>query len=92
MLLGGVHLFHGSGFVSTTHTERDLEQTVEALRRHRSGAPGRGPSVNDLAFAGGRVIDPAQDLDALMDLAVSGGVVSALGQEQDGTARPSTCP
>jgi glutamate-1-semialdehyde 2,1-aminomutase len=31
MLLGGVHLFHGSGFLSTTHTERDLEQTVEAF-------------------------------------------------------------
>jgi len=31
MLLGGAHLFHGSGFVSTTHTERDLEQTVEAF-------------------------------------------------------------
>jgi glutamate-1-semialdehyde 2,1-aminomutase len=31
MLLGGVHLFHGSGFVSTTHSERDLEQTVEAF-------------------------------------------------------------
>lgn len=38
--------------------------------------------MNDLAFAGARVIDPAQDLDAVMDLAVSGGVVSALGQEQ----------
>ncbi|HLN06024.1 MAG TPA: aminotransferase class III-fold pyridoxal phosphate-dependent enzyme [Acidimicrobiales bacterium] len=31
MLLGGVHLFHGSGFVSTMHSERDLEQTVEAF-------------------------------------------------------------
>lgn len=31
MLLGGVHLFHGSGFVSTAHTERDLAQTVEAF-------------------------------------------------------------
>ncbi len=31
MLLGGVHLFHGSGFVSTEHTERDLEQTVAAF-------------------------------------------------------------
>jgi dihydroorotase len=38
--------------------------------------------VNDLAFAGARVLDPAQDLDAVMDLAVSGGVVSALGPEQ----------
>ena len=31
MLLGGAHLFHGSGFVSTTHTERDLEQTIDAF-------------------------------------------------------------
>jgi glutamate-1-semialdehyde 2,1-aminomutase len=31
MLLGGVQLFHGSGFVSTAHCERDLEQTVEAF-------------------------------------------------------------
>ncbi len=31
MLLGGVHLFHGSGFVSTTHSERDLAMTVEAF-------------------------------------------------------------
>lgn len=32
MLLEGVHLFHGSGFVSTEHSEADLERTVEALR------------------------------------------------------------
>ena len=31
MLLGGVHLFRGSGFVSTAHTERDVEQTATAL-------------------------------------------------------------
>jgi glutamate-1-semialdehyde 2,1-aminomutase len=31
MLREGVHLFHGSGFVSTAHTERDAEQTVAAL-------------------------------------------------------------
>ncbi|MEP7024024.1 MAG: aminotransferase class III-fold pyridoxal phosphate-dependent enzyme [Actinomycetota bacterium] len=31
MLLAGVHLFHGSGFVSSAHTERDLELTVTAL-------------------------------------------------------------
>jgi len=27
----GVHLFHGSGFLSTAHTERDAEQTAAAL-------------------------------------------------------------
>jgi len=31
MLLGGVHLFHGSGFLSTRHSERDLERTVAAF-------------------------------------------------------------
>ncbi len=31
MLLGGVHLFHGSGFLSTAHSERDLERTVAAF-------------------------------------------------------------
>lgn len=32
MLLGGVHLFHGSGFLSTEHTPADLERTADALR------------------------------------------------------------
>ena len=31
MLLEGVHLFHGSGFLSAAHTERDVERTVAAL-------------------------------------------------------------
>ena len=31
MLRGGTHLFHGSGFLSTAHSERDVEQTVAAL-------------------------------------------------------------
>lgn len=31
MLLEGVHLFHGSGFVSAAHTERDVERTVAAF-------------------------------------------------------------
>ena len=31
MLLEGVQLFRGSGFVSSVHSERDLEQTVEAF-------------------------------------------------------------
>jgi len=32
MLLEGVHLFHGSGFLSSEHTWADVEQTVDALR------------------------------------------------------------
>ncbi|MGH9294754.1 MAG: aminotransferase class III-fold pyridoxal phosphate-dependent enzyme, partial [Acidimicrobiales bacterium] len=32
MLLGGVHLFHGSGFLSTEHTDRDLDRTIGAFR------------------------------------------------------------
>jgi glutamate-1-semialdehyde aminotransferase len=31
MLCEGVHLFHGSGFVSTEHTGSDLERSVTAL-------------------------------------------------------------
>lgn len=31
MLLEGVHLFHGSGFLSAAHTERDVERTVAAF-------------------------------------------------------------
>ena len=41
--------------------------------------------MNDLVFAGGRVLDPARGLDAAMDLAISGGVVSALGAGASGT-------
>jgi glutamate-1-semialdehyde 2,1-aminomutase len=32
MLLEGVQLFHGSGFLSAAHTESDVEQTVAAFR------------------------------------------------------------
>jgi glutamate-1-semialdehyde 2,1-aminomutase len=32
MLNEGVHLFHGSGFVSSTHGEREAEITISALR------------------------------------------------------------
>ena len=31
MLLEGVQLFHGSGFLSSAHTEQDVEQTVAAF-------------------------------------------------------------
>ena len=33
MLLEGVHLFQGRGFVSTAHSETDVERTVTALER-----------------------------------------------------------
>jgi len=33
MLLEGVHLFQGRGFVSTAHTEADVERTVTAFER-----------------------------------------------------------
>jgi glutamate-1-semialdehyde 2,1-aminomutase len=33
MLLEGVHLFQGRGFVSTAHTEADVERTATALER-----------------------------------------------------------
>ena len=31
MLLHGVQLFHGAGFLSTAHTDADLDRTVTAL-------------------------------------------------------------
>ena len=31
MLLEGVQLFHGSGFLSSAHTEQDVERTVAAF-------------------------------------------------------------
>jgi glutamate-1-semialdehyde 2,1-aminomutase len=33
MLLEGVHLFRGAGFVSTAHTEADVERTTTAFER-----------------------------------------------------------
>jgi glutamate-1-semialdehyde aminotransferase len=33
MLLEGVHVFRGAGFVSTAHTEADVERTVTAFER-----------------------------------------------------------
>jgi glutamate-1-semialdehyde aminotransferase len=31
MLSRGVHLFHGSGFLSSAHGEREVEQTASAF-------------------------------------------------------------
>ncbi len=31
LLSQGVHLFHGSGFVSSEHTDSDVERTIAAL-------------------------------------------------------------
>lgn len=38
--------------------------------------------MNDLMFAGGRVLDPGEGIDTVTDLSVSGGVVSALGESE----------
>lgn len=39
MLLGGVHLFHGSGFLSPAHSQADVERTVEAFAATLSRLP-----------------------------------------------------
>jgi glutamate-1-semialdehyde 2,1-aminomutase len=39
MLLEGVHLFHGSGFLSAAHTEQDAERTVAAFGATLSRLP-----------------------------------------------------
>jgi glutamate-1-semialdehyde 2,1-aminomutase len=41
MLLEGVHLFHGSGFLSAAHTERDVERTVAAFAATVARLPAR---------------------------------------------------
>ena len=38
----------------------------------------------DLVLQGGRVIDPAQGIDGVMDVAISGGKIAALGSELSG--------
>lgn len=40
----------------------------------------------ELLIKGGRVIDPAQNIDAIMDVAVSGGKIAALGADSQGAA------
>jgi dihydroorotase len=42
--------------------------------------------MHDLVIRGGRVIDPGQGLDAVMDVAFAGGKVAALGQGLQGRA------
>ncbi|MBT5496675.1 MAG: amidohydrolase/deacetylase family metallohydrolase, partial [Alphaproteobacteria bacterium] len=39
----------------------------------------------DLVLQGGRVIDPAQGIDGVMDVAISGGKIAALGSELSGS-------
>ncbi len=41
MLLEGVHLFHGSGFLSAAHDERDVERTVAAFAATLPRLPAR---------------------------------------------------
>lgn len=41
----------------------------------------------EILLKGGRVIDPAQDLDGVMDVAVNDGRVAAIGKDLPGTAR-----
>ena len=42
MLLEGVHLFHGGGFVSAVHDERDVEQTLDAFEKTLRRMRGEG--------------------------------------------------
>ena len=39
MLLEGVQLFHGSGFLSAAHTEHDVERTVAAFAATLASLP-----------------------------------------------------
>src|SRR5579864_5619432 len=44
----------------------------------------------DLILRGGRVIDPSQDIDAVMDVAFAGGKVAAIGSSLGGGAGTET--
>ena len=44
----------------------------------------------DLVLRGGRVIDPAQGLDGVMDVAVRGGKIASMGKDLPGPARETT--
>ncbi|MGH7081197.1 MAG: amidohydrolase/deacetylase family metallohydrolase [Acetobacteraceae bacterium] len=46
----------------------------------RGGAWG-GPDMHDLVLKGGRVIDPAQNVDAIADVAFAAGKVAAVGHD-----------
>lgn len=43
--------------------------------------PAGGPFVLDLVLAGGRVIDPETDLDAVRDVGIAGGEIVAVSEE-----------
>ena len=47
----------------------------------------RGASKYDLIIRGGRVIDPSRKLDAVRDVAISGGEIAAIGAKISGDAR-----
>ena len=47
-------------------------------------------ALYDLVLRGGRVIDPAQGLDGVMDVAVRGGRIAAVGKDLRGPARETT--
>lgn len=52
--------------------------------------PYNAPQMNDLLLVGGRVIDPANHLDAGVDVLVAGGKIAAVGQEAAKVAAPNT--
>src|SRR5262249_58877416 len=48
--------------------------------RRDAGAPARRAAcVTDLALVGGRVLDPGQGIDGQLDIAVTAGRISAIG-------------
>ena len=64
--------------------------TALGMQGGAGGAPaaGDGRAVYDLVITGGRVIDPASGLDGVMDVAVTGGMIAAVGPSllSDGAA------
>ncbi len=65
--------------ISKLHRESRVEMTLVA-QKPKSATGAAAPSTPyDLLFKGGRIIDPANGIDKVADLAIAGGRIAALG-------------
>ena len=78
MLREGVHLFHGSGFLSTAHSEREVGADRRRVGRHARAAAGRGAGVSGLDITGGRVLDPGRGSTRRQTSSIADGVITGV--------------
>jgi dihydroorotase len=64
--------------MSSTATKSRPKQ---AARRKQQPTLSALPNAYDLVLKGGRVVDPATDTDAILDVAVTGGKIAAVGAD-----------